>query len=374
MELLKDVIESGWLTTAGKAFEFEKRFADAVGSRFACAVNSCTAALHLAAEALGLGPGSRVFVPTMTFTATAEVIRYLGADPVFLDVEYGTCLITPEILEAALARYPEVKTLMVLHYGGQAAPLVANKGQGILDLCRSHGIRVIEDAAHAFPSRLGGRMIGSFGDATCFSFYANKTITTGEGGMLTTDDEAIARRVKVMRLHGIDRDVWNRFTADKPSWEYDIIAPGYKYNMPDTAAALGIAQLERADEFRRERERCARFYLRELDGIGCIDLPHLRVNMDDHAWHLFVIVLKENAPLSRNRFIELMAERGIATSVHYKPLHRMKYYRERYALRPEDFPRAERIWRGCVSLPIYPSLTEDELAFICNTIRTLLGG
>jgi len=374
MELFKEVIESGWLTTAGKAFEFEKRFADAVGSRFACAVNSCTAALHLAAEALGLGPGSRVFVPTMTFTATAEVIRYLGADPVFLDVEYGTCLITPEILEAALARYPEVKTLMVLHYGGQAAPLVANKGRGILDLCRSHGIRVIEDAAHAFPSRLGGRMIGSFGDATCFSFYANKTITTGEGGMLTTDDEAIARRVKVMRLHGIDRDVWNRFTADKPSWEYDIIAPGYKYNMPDTAAALGIAQLERADEFRRERERCARFYLRELDGIGCMDLPLLRVDMGDHAWHLFVIVLKENAPLSRNRFIELMAERGIGTSVHYKPLHRMKYYRERYALRPEDFPRAERIWRGCVSLPIYPSLTEDELAFICNTIRILLGG
>lgn len=372
LELFKEVIESGWLTTAGKTFEFEKRFAEAVGARYACAVNSCTAALHLAAEAIGLKPGERVFIPTMTFTATAEVIRYLGADPVFLDVEYGTALLTPEILQAALTRHPDVKTLIVLHYGGQAAPMVGTGKPGILDLCRSRGVRVIEDAAHAFPSRLGDRLIGGFGDATCFSFYANKTITTAEGGMLTTDDEAISRRVKVMRLHGIDRDIWNRYSASTPSWEYDVVAPGYKYNMPDTAAALGLAQLERAEEFRRERERCARFYLRDLEGLAGIDLPRLRVGLSDHAWHLFVIILKDDAPLSRNRFIELMAERGIGTSVHYKPLHRMTYYRERYGLAPEDFPEAERIWRGCVSLPIYPTLTDDELAYVCETVRVLL--
>jgi dTDP-4-amino-4,6-dideoxygalactose transaminase len=243
---------------------------------------------------------------------------------------------------------------------------------GLLALCRAHGIRVVEDAAHAFPARLDGRMIGEFGDATCFSFYANKTITTGEGGMLTTDDEQIFRRVKIMRLHGIDRDIWNRFTSDKPSWEYDVVAPGYKYNMPDVNAAIGLAQLPRADEFRRERQRCAEFYFRELKDIECIDLPEVRVPFEDHAWHLFPIVLKEDAPVQRDHLIELLANRGIGTSVHYKPLHRMTYYRERYGLRPEDFPNAERIWRGCLSLPIYPSLRDEELHYITDTIQELL--
>jgi dTDP-4-amino-4,6-dideoxygalactose transaminase len=215
-------------------------------------------------------------------------------------------------------------------------------------------------------------MIGSLGDATCFSFYANKTITTAEGGMLTTDDPAIAERVKIMRLHGIDHDVWDRFTADKPAWEYDVIAPGFKYNMPDVAAAIGLAQLERADIFHRERERCARFYRERLAGLETIDLPLVHGNMEDHAWHLFVIILNERSPVSRHRFIKIMAERGIGTSVHYKPLHRMTYYRERYNLRPEDYPNAERIWKGCVSLPIYPSLSDADLDYICKVIWEVL--
>jgi len=295
---LTEVLQSGWLTTAGKCAEFEKRFAEAVGAKYACAVNSCTAALHLAVEALGIGPGDQVFVPTLTFTASAEVIRYMGADPVFLDVEYGTCLLTPEILEAAIQAHPGVKALMLVHFGGQAAEMgslqsavavssgeeeVLDQGQlpaangqrqtGILDLCRRHGIRVIEDAAHAFPTRHNGRMIGIFGDVTCFSFYANKTITTGEGGMLCTDDEAIYTRVKCMRLHGINRDIWDRFTSQKADWEYDVIAPGFKYNLPDIAAAIGLAQLERAEEFRRERQRCAEHYDQHLVGVKGIDLP-----------------------------------------------------------------------------------------------------
>ena len=367
---LQEVIESGWLTTAGKAREFERRFAEAVGAKHAIAVNSCTSALHLAVEALGVKAGERVFVPTMTFTATAEVIRYMGADPLLLDVEYGTCLLTPEILLDAMRKHPEVKTLLVVHYGGQAAQMLSQEGQpGILEICRQHGVRVIEDAAHAFPSRLGPRMVGALGDITCFSFYANKTITTGEGGMITTENDEYARRMGVMRLHGIDRDIWNRFTSDKPSWEYDVVAPGFKYNMPDVNAAIGLAQLERAEQMRRERERCARYYMEALRDIPWLDLPVLRVPFYDHAWHLFPVVVKPESPLSRDEVIERLSERGIATSVHYKPLHRMKYYRETYRFDPLDYPNAERVWRGCLSLPLYPQLKEKELEYISNELH-----
>jgi dTDP-4-amino-4,6-dideoxygalactose transaminase len=371
---IREVLESGWLTTADKAHRFEKEFAACVDTRFAYAVNSCTAALHLALEAIGVGPGDKVLVPTMTFTATAEVVRYLGADPIFLDVEYGSCLVNQTILAQALNDHPDVKAFMPLHYGGQAAPISSAHGTGLFDLCREKGVRMVEDAAHAFPAKWNGRMIGEIGDVACFSFYANKTITTGEGGMLTTNDEQIANRVKIMRLHGINRDAWDRYISSKVSWEYDVVAPGFKYNMPDIAAAIGLAQLERAGLYRSARERCARFYFDRLATLGCIDLPLLHVPMEDHAWHLFHIILKDNAPVSRNRFIELMAEEGIGTSVHYKPLHRMTYYREHYGLRPEDYPNAERIWKGCVSLPIYPSLTNEELEYICSMIISILKG
>jgi dTDP-4-amino-4,6-dideoxygalactose transaminase len=316
--------------------------------------------------------GDKVFVPTMTFTATAEVVRYLGADPIFLDVEYGSCLVTSDILLAALVKHAKARVFMPVHYGGQAAKLIAHQESGLLNICRAGNIMVVEDAAHAFPSKCQGRMIGAVGNITCFSFYANKTLTTGEGGMLTTHDESIAKRVRCMRLHGIDRDIWNRYTSDKSFWEYDVIAAGYKYNMPDMAAAIGLAQLERASLLRRERERCARYYFERLADLRCIDLPLLHCAMEEHAWHLFHIILKDNAPVTRNHFIELMAERGIGTSVHYKPLHRMTYYRDRYSLKPEDFPNAERIWKGCVSLPIYPSLTEEDLNYICVTIIAIL--
>lgn len=367
-----EVLESGWLTTAGKAQKFEQEFAAFVGARFACAVNSGTAAMHLALEALGVGPGDKVLVPTMTFTATAEVVRYLGADPVFLDVEFGSCLVNQAILTQALNDHHDAKVFMPVHYGGQAAPIYSNDGAGLLDLCQANGVRMVEDAAHAFPAHCHGRMIGGIGDIVCFSFYATKTITTGEGGILSTNDEQIAERVKIMRLHGINHDVWDRYTTVKANWEYDVVAPGYKYNLPDVTAAIGLAQLERAELFRRERERCARFYFDRLNALDCLDQPLIHVPIADHAWHLFHIILKDNAPVSRNRFIELMTERGIGTSVHFKPLHRMTYYRERYGLRPEDYPNAERIWKGCVSLPIYPSLSDEELDYICLSIIEIL--
>jgi dTDP-4-amino-4,6-dideoxygalactose transaminase len=372
LKYLKEVLDSGWLTTSSKAFHFENIFADFVGARFAFTVNSCTSALHLAVVAIGIKPGDKVFVPSLTFTASAEILRYIGADPVFLDVEYGTGLISAAILRSAIKQHPQVKALILVHYGGQAPPMTTARGDGIIDICRSSNITVIEDAAHAFPTRSGDNYVGSFGEVTCFSFYANKTITTGEGGMLVTNNEAIAKRVKLMRLHGINHDVWDRFTSGNPFWEYDIVEPGFKYNMPDINAAIGLAQFERAAYFRDQRQRCAEFYLRRLVDVPSLDLPVCNCPVENHSWHLFPVIIRPEAKVSRNDFITQLLSMGISTSVHYKPLHRMSYYKERYSLNPADYPNTERIWSGTVSLPIYPDLTDDNLEYICDSIGRIL--
>ena len=373
LKYVDEVLKSGWLTTASKTGEFERRFAEVVGAQYASAVNSCTSALHLAVEALGVKPGDRVFVPTMTFTSSAEVVRYMGAEPLLLDVEYGTSLLTPQFVARAAREHPDVRVLVLVHFGGQPAQMLSRDGAaGILEVCERHNIRIVEDAAHAFPSRIGDRMVGSFGHVTCFSFYANKTITTGEGGMITTNDKALADRVNIMRLHGIDRSVWDRFSAIKAGWEYDVVAPGFKYNMPDINAAIGLAQLERADVLFNGRLRCAKFYLQALADIEHLDLPICHGPMDEHSWHLFVPVLKPSAPIRRNELIDRLNDLGIGTSVHYKPLHRMSYYRERYKLSPGQFPEAERIWQGCFSLPIYAGLSDHDLDYICTSLRRLL--
>ncbi|MFH0755873.1 MAG: DegT/DnrJ/EryC1/StrS family aminotransferase [Bacteroidota bacterium] len=372
MKYLKEVLESGWLTSSSKVFSLEKQFAGYIGVKYACAVNSCTSALHLAVEALGIEKGDKVMVPSLTFTATAEVIRYMGADPVFTDVEYGTGLITPEIIEASLEKHRNIKAVIPVHFGGQAAQLLSGEKPGILEVCERNGIGVIEDAAHAFPTKIGDRYIGSFGDVSCFSFYANKTITTGEGGMLVTNKEHIFERAKTMRLHGIDRDIWQRYTSERPAWEYDVVAPGFKYNMPDVNAAIGVAQLEKAEYFRGQRQRCAALYYDLLGDLDNIDLPVYRGTMEDHSWHLFPVVILPQSPVSRNSFIQKMADSGIGTSVHYKPLHRMSYYRDTYNLSPGEFPNTEKIWKGVVSLPIYPDLNNEELEYICLAIKRIL--
>ena len=364
---IAEVLDSGWLTTARKTIEFENRFAEFIGVKYACAVNSCTAALHLGIEALGVQPGDKVFVPSMTFTATAEIIRYLNADPVFLDTEYGSNLITPEILQRAIFLNKDVRYLILVHFGGHPAQMFE-----IMEICKKNNILILEDAAHAFPAQLDGKMIGSFGNITCFSFYANKTITTGEGGMLVTDDERIYERVKTMRLHGINRDIWDRFSSSVPSWEYDVYEAGYKYNMPDINAAIGLGQLERAEEMRLERQKIAASYLEALSDITSIDLPICKVKMEEHAWHLFTINLNDDVKLTRNQFIETMSEYGIGTSVHYKPLHQMTYYKHRYKLLPSDYPIAENTWIRNVSLPIYPYMDEQDMIYIQQTIHEIL--
>lgn len=369
---LHEVLKSGWLTTSSKAHQFEQNFAAYLGAKYACAVNSCTSALHLAVEAIGIKKGDKVLVPSLTFTASAEVLRYMGADPVFMDVDYETGLITPELLKDKLNSAGKIKAIVLVHYGGQAAEMTTKDGNGILDICRKNGIKIIEDAAHAFPTKFDNKYIGTFGDITCFSFYANKTITTGEGGMLVTNDEQIYQRVKVMRLHGINRDIWTRFTDNKASWEYDVVAPGYKYNMPDVNAAIGLAQLEKAEDFRKERQRCAEFYFKKLSPLSEIDLPVCYGPKEYHSWHLFPIKIKPGAAITRNEFITQMGASGIGTSVHYKPLHRMTYYRDTYHLEPDAFPVSEKIWERTVSLPIYPELSEEALHYIYNSILRLV--
>ena len=364
---LKEVLDSGWLTTAGKTMEFERGFAEFVGSKYACAVNSCTAALHLGLDSLGLRAGDKVFIPTMTFTATAEVVRYLDADIIPLDIEYGTNLLTPDILKEAIKKNPDVKFLIVVHYSGQAAEM-----SEILKICEEHGIKVMEDAAHAFPAKRDGEYVGTFSKLTCFSFYANKTITTGEGGMLVTDDEDIYNRVKTMRLHGINRDVWGRFTSKKPSWEYDVVDAGYKYNMPDLAAAIGLGQLEKAEELRSQRQKAVEFYVNRLSEVSEIDLPRVDIGYHEHAWHIFPIVLNDSAKISRNELIERLAEQGIGCSVHYKPIHRLKYYSEKYNLNPAKFPNADKVWKGTLSLPLYAGITEDQLAYVVDCLLEIL--
>ena len=368
---VKEVLESGWLTTASKAQEFERRFAQESG-RFAIAVNSCTSALHLGLEAMGVGPGDKVLVPTMTFTASAEVIRYLGADPVFLDVEYGSSLITPEIVSEAIDRHPDAKALIVVHFAGQPAPMFRRGDRpGILEVCREGGLKVLEDAAHAFPTRCGNRMVGSLGDATCFSFYANKTITTGEGGMLTTDDDVIAARARSCvstgstATSGLASRAVNLGVRRGRS-RLQVQHAGYQRR--DRSGPVG-----RADILHDQRQRCAVRYLERLADLQALDLPRIRVPLEDHAWHLFVVIIKPQGGVERGRLIALLSERGIGSSVPYKPLHRMSYYRDRYRLKPEDYPQAERIWRGCLALPLYPTLSDDEIDYICDSLYELLG-
>lgn len=365
---LNEVLESGWLTTAGKTLEFEKKFAEYVGVKYACAVNSCTSALHLAVDALGVGANDKVLIPSLTFTATAEIVRYMGAHPVLLDCDPGSGLITASLLAEELERQRDIKYLIVVHYAGQAADMPA-----ILNVAKRYGVEVIEDAAHAFPSSLNGVLIGNFSKITCFSFYANKTITTGEGGMLVTNDEAIYNRVKLMRLHGINRDVWNRFTSSKANWEYDVVAPGFKYNLPDLNAAIGLGQLEKAEEMRAARQAIAAIYYKYLGGNKLLTLPKLHVAMNDHAWHLFTIILSDQAALTRNEMIERLVDRGIGTSVHYKPIHRLDYYAKKYNFQVADYPETERVWQGTISLPIYYGLSLEDGLYVAQTINELTG-
>ena len=363
-----DTLRSGWVTTGPKARRFEADFAAFLGdeSLHCIAVNSATAGLHLALEALGLGPGDEVITTTHTFTATAEVVRYLGADVRLVDIDPATLNIDPAAIEAAIT--PATKAIMPVHYAGLAADMPA-----VLAIAQRHGLKVVEDAAHALPTTSAGRRIGTLGsDATVFSFYANKTITTGEGGMLVTRDAALAARAKVMRLHGMSRDAFDRFTATVPSWYYEIVAPGFKYNLTDIAAALGLQQLKKARAFQRRRAELAALYDAALAGLPLITPPQPPAG-DTHAWHLYVLRLADGAGVDRNTFIERLFAAGIGVSVHYIPLHLHPYWRERYALDAAMFPASQRAYERMLSLPLYTRMSDADVHRVVAAVRAALG-
>lgn len=387
-----ETLKSGWLTTGGRAKQFERDFAAYIGQPHAVAVNSCTAALHLALEAVGITTGDGVLVPTMTFAATAEVVRYLGAIPILADCresDFNLDVADAENrLQSALNRGLRVKAIMPVHYGGQIGDV-----DGIARLAKRYDLRIIEDAAHCCPAYYrakseepsssplplcpsppdGWLPVGRTADICCFSFYANKCITTGEGGMACTTHEAYADRMRIMSLHGISRDAWKRYTGEG-TWYYEIIAPGYKYNFTDIAAALGLLQLRKADRFHQRRIALAALYQEKLSDIDELILPQVQPDRI-HSWHLYVIRLRlEKLKINRSEFIDRLKEAGIGTSVHYTPLHMHPYYRDQHGYRPEDLPVMASVYPQIITLPLFPDLTEDEVDYICRTIRELCRG
>ncbi|MGF6591404.1 DegT/DnrJ/EryC1/StrS family aminotransferase [Pseudomonas sp. 2835] len=361
-----DTLRSGWVTTGPKAKQFEADFSSFLGGDVeSIAVNSATAGLHLALEAIGIGPGDEVILPSYTFTATAEVVRYLGGTPVIVDVLEETFNIDPAAIEAAIT--DKTRAIMPVHFAGLSCDMDA-----ILQIARRHGLKVVEDAAHALPTTWKGSKIGTLeSDITVFSFYANKTMTTGEGGMLVTRNAELAKRCRIMRLHGISRDAFDRYVSKTPAWFYEIVAPGFKYNMSDVAAAMGIHQLRRLEGFQLKRQAMAERYLEALSDLPLV-LPPLAAAGDMHAWHLFPLRLRAEANIKRDDFIIKMAELGIGCSVHFIPLHLQPYWRESCALSPEQFPVAQSLFEQEVSIPLYTKMTEADQERVIAAVRSVL--
>lgn len=386
-EEINEVVEtlrSGWLTTGAKVKRFEKEFAAAVNARFSVAVNSCTAALHLAVEALGLKSGQAVLVPTMTFAATAEIVLYRNAIPILVDCEPETGNLNLHDAEEKLRklkngeyfsgknRQIEVVGIIPVHIGGY----MLNLGE-VKDFAKRHNLWIIEDAAHSFPaawrenSESRWQFCGEDAETiTCFSFYANKTITTGEGGMAVTNNKELADKIRTMSLHGLSNDAWNRY-AGEDSWDYKIVLPGYKYNLTDIAAAIGLHQLQRAETMRLEREAVAEYYYDALENVAEFELPPQ--NSDRiHAWHLFPIRLNlENLTINRNQFLEKLRSAGIGCSVHWRPLHLHPLYAEKFGWREEDFPIATPLWERFISLPIFSSMKVSEIRRVVETVKKI---
>ncbi len=360
-----ETLRSGWLTTGPKVRQFEQEFAKQVGASYAVAVNSCTAALHLALESIGIKEGDEVIVPTMTFAATGEVVTYFKAKPILVDCRPDTLYIDVEQMERMITS--KTKAIIPVHFAGQPCEM-----EKILEIARVYGVKVIEDAAHALPAQDHGKVIGSIGDITCFSFYVTKTITTGEGGMATTENPELADRMRTMSLHGLTKDPWRRYTAEG-SWDYEIFSPGYKYNMTDIAAAIGIPQLAKSKKFWEIRQQYAKLYHEGLKDVAALTLPSVRDGVQ-HAWHLYVIQLDpDRSRIGRNECIEQLKKHNIGCSVHFIPLHLHPYYRDTYGFQPEHFPVATRLFDRIISLPIYPGMTEANVRCVIETLRELLG-
>jgi len=370
-----EALRSGWITTGPKTKRFEKEFGAYVGAKHSLAVAHCTGGLHLALWALGIGPGDEVITTPFTFTATAEVIGYLGARPLFVDIDPGTLNINPARIEEALesGKHRNVRALLPVHFAGHPCDM-----DRLLAISRQYGLRIVEDAAHAAGAarHLDGRgmtRIGAIGDLTCFSFYATKNITSAEGGMVTTEDDALAERIAIASLHGMNRDAWKRYDRSG-SWYYEIHDLGFKYNLSDVHSAIGLAQLRRADDFMRRRTAIAAAYSGAFRSVDALQVPYSERAIE-HAWHLYVLRLKPAMlRIGRDQMVELLRERGIGTSVHCIPLHTMHFYQQRFGYRTGDFPVAEEVYSRCLSLPIFPSMTDEDVSYVIENVLEVIGG
>jgi perosamine synthetase len=364
IDAVVDTLRSGWLTMGPKTRAFEEALAAAVEAPFGIAVSSATAGLHLGLDALGIGPGDEVLVPTLTFTSTAATVIHVGAQPRLVDCEPDTLNIS--VADAARKWTARTKAIIPVHFAGHPCDM-----DRLLALAREHGVPVMEDAAHALAARYRGRPVGVLGDLTVFSFYATKNLTTGEGGMITTADATLAERLRSRRLHGMTRDAWKRYSKDG-SWRYDVAYPGFKYNMTDMNAALGLVQLRRLPTMQAARQRIAAQYRAALAGVEAIELPSSRADVD-HAWHLFVIrVRHEQLRIDRDAVIGELTAAGIGTSVHFIPLHEHSYYRERLGVRAEEVPHADAEWRRIISLPLFPGMTDNDVDRVATTLRAIV--
>lgn len=357
-------LKSGWLTMGPQTLEFEKQFSAFCGAKHAVAVNSCTAALHLSLAAIGLKEGDEVIIPDMTFTATGEVVSYFKAKTVIIDVSEKDLLITPKAVEKAIS--PRTKAIIPVHYAGQSCDMDALK-----EICDKNNLYLIEDAAHALPASYKNKKIGSIGDMTCFSFYATKTLTTGEGGMICTNNDEWAEKMRVLRLHGISKDAWKRYDKGT-AWFYEVVDAGFKYNMTDIQAAMGLVQLKRVEWMRNQRQRIAELYSSLFATVDEIDVLTTYPERE-HAWHLFVILLDiDKLKISRDDFIRKLYEKGINTSVHFIPLHFHPYYKKTLHLKNEQFPISTNLFHRIISLPIYPDLNNEQVKKIAEIIKTVI--
>lgn len=359
-----EAVRSGWVTTGPKVKQFESDFAKYASARFAIAVNSCTAALHLALDAIGLKADDEVITTPLTFAATAEVVRYFNARPVFVDVEPDSLNIDINKIERAIT--PRTKAIIPVHLGGVPVNMSA-----VCSIAHERGIKVIEDAAHSLPTIYNHRPKDAFGDIVCFSFYATKTLTTGEGGMICTENEAWADHCRFMSLHGISRGAWKRYT-EEGSWYYEILAPGFKYNMTDVAAAMGIAQLRKVEKMWKRRCEIAHLYNQAFSALPSLQIPHNPENENRHAWHLYTLRINaDKLRIGRDQFIDHLRAHKIGTSVHFIPLHIHPYYRDTYGYKSQDYPVAYREYQRIISLPIYSRMNDQDVQDVVEAVQSI---
>ena len=360
-----DTLKSGWLAKGPRTVEFEKRFAEYVGAKHAVAVNSCTAALHVSLLTQDIGPGDEVITTPMTFASTASTIIHTGATPVFADIDYATGCIDPAEIEKKITS--KTKAVVPVHYSGQVCDL-----DRIYEIADKHGLYVSEDAAHALWSRYKGRLIGNkLKGAASYSFYATKNLCTGEGGMLATDNDEIAARARVLTSHGMSKNAWNRY-AKGGTWKYDIVEPGFKYNMFDIQAALGLKQLERLEDMQARRLKIAARYQEAFGKMDAIDLPVVP-DYATHCWHLYILrIVPEKLTIDRDQFIVELNERNVGTSVHFIPVHLMSAYRSRFGCKEGDYPNTEKHFNRIISLPLYPTMTEEETEYVISAVRDII--